>query len=33
MVAVTAVEPLSDYTLRLSFDDGGERVVDLADDL
>ncbi len=33
MVAVTAVEPLADYTLRLSFDDGTERVVDLADEL
>ena len=33
MVAVTAVEPLADYTLRLSFDDGSERVVDLADEL
>lgn len=33
MVAVTAVEPLVDYTLRLTFDDGSERVVDLADDL
>jgi hypothetical protein len=33
MVAVTAVEPVSDYTLRLTFDDGSERVVDLADDL
>ena len=33
MVAVTAVEPLADYTLRLTFDDGSERVVDLADEL
>jgi hypothetical protein len=33
MVAVTAVEPLANYTLRLSFDDGSERIVDLADDL
>lgn len=33
MVAVTAVEPLQDYTLRLTFDDGSERVVNLADDL
>lgn len=33
MVAVTAVEPLTDYTLRLTFDDGSERVVDLTDDL
>lgn len=33
MVAVTAVEPLADYTLRVTFDDGSERVVDLTDDL
>jgi hypothetical protein len=33
MVAVTAVEPLAEYTLRLAFDDGTERVVDLADEL
>ena len=33
MVAVTAVEPLPDYTLHLSFDDDSERVVDLADEL
>src|SRR5262249_31350678 len=33
MVAVTAVEPLSDYTLRLTFDDGTERPIDLAADL
>ena len=33
MVAVTAVEPLADYTLRLTFDDGSARVVDLADEL
>ncbi len=33
MVAVTAVEPLTDYTLRLTFDDGSERVVGLADEL
>lgn len=33
MVAVTAVEPLADYTLRLTFDDGRQRVVDLADEL
>jgi Protein of unknown function (DUF2442) len=33
MVAVTAVEPLAEYTLRLTFDDGTERVVDLADEL
>ena len=31
MVAVTDVEPLEDYTLRLRFDDGSERVVDLKD--
>jgi hypothetical protein len=31
VVAVTHVEPLEAYTLRLSFDDGTERVVDLAD--
>lgn len=33
MVAVTTVEPLADYTLRIVFDDGSERVVDLADEL
>ena len=34
MVAVTAVKPLTaDYTLRLTFDDGSERAVDLADEL
>ena len=33
MVAVTAVEYLKDYTLRLTFDDGSERVVALADKL
>jgi Protein of unknown function (DUF2442) len=33
VVAVTAVEPLVEYTLRLTFDDGTERVVDLADEL
>jgi len=33
MVAVTAVEPLAHSTLRLAFDDGSERVVDLADEL
>jgi Protein of unknown function (DUF2442) len=32
VVAVTAVEPLVDYTLRLTLDDGSERVVDLADE-
>jgi len=31
MVAVTQVEPLEAYRLRLRFDDGSERVVDLAD--
>jgi Protein of unknown function (DUF2442) len=31
MVAVTEVEPLDGYTLRLRFDDGSERVVDLGD--
>jgi Protein of unknown function (DUF2442) len=31
MVAVTHVEPLEGYTLRLCFDDGSERVVDLSD--
>jgi hypothetical protein len=33
MVAVTDVEPLEDYTVRLQFDDGSERVVDLSDAL
>jgi hypothetical protein len=33
MVAVAAVGPLADYTLRLTFDDGSDRVVDLADEL
>jgi len=33
MVAVTAVEPLADYTLRLTFDDGTEQVVDLTNEL
>jgi hypothetical protein len=31
MVTVTAVEPLEEYRLRLQFDDGSERVVDLGD--
>ncbi len=31
MVAVIAVEPLEDHALRLQFDDGSERVVDLSD--
>jgi hypothetical protein len=30
VVAVTTVEPLEAYALRLGFDDGSERVVDLA---
>lgn len=33
MVAVTNVEPLDGYRLRLWFDDGTEREVDLTDDL
>jgi hypothetical protein len=33
MVAVTAVEPLADYTLRVTFDDGSGREVDLTDEL
>jgi hypothetical protein len=33
MVAVTTVEPLENCTLRLQFDDGSERVVDLSDAL
>ena len=33
MVAVTNVEPLDGYRLRLWFDDGTERAVDLTDDL
>jgi hypothetical protein len=33
MVAVTQVEPLDGYKLRLGFDDGSERVVDLTDTL
>ena len=33
MIVVTAVEPLADYTLCLTFYDGSERVVDLADEL
>ena len=31
MVAITQVGPLDGYTLRLGFDDGSERVVDLTD--
>ena len=30
MVAVTYAEPIHDHTLRLRFDDGAERVVDLS---
>lgn len=30
---MTDVEPLEDYTVRLQFDDGSERVVDLSDAL
>jgi len=33
MVAVTNVEPLGEYRLRLWFDDGSQREVDLADEL
>jgi hypothetical protein len=33
MVAVTAVQPLDGYRLRLSFDDGTRREVDLSDQL
>lgn len=33
MVAVTHVKPLDGYKLRLGFDDGSERVVDLTDTL
>jgi Protein of unknown function (DUF2442) len=33
VVAVTAVEPLDGYRLRLWFDDDSERVVDLSDSL
>jgi hypothetical protein len=33
MVAVTTVQPLDGYSLRLGFDDGSERVVDLTDAL
>jgi uncharacterized protein DUF2442 len=33
MVAVTHVEPLTGFKLRLGFDDGSERVVDLSDTL
>ena len=33
MVAVTTVEPLDGYKLRLIFDDGSKRVVDLTADL
>jgi len=33
MVAVTQVEALEAYRLRVRFDDGSERMVDLADEL
>lgn len=33
MVNVTFVEPLADHRLRLSFDDGSVREVDLSDEL
>ncbi len=33
IVHVTGVEPLHDYVLRLEFDDGSERIVDLEEDL
>ena len=33
MVAVTTVEPLDGYKLRLIFNDGSQRVVDLTADL
>ncbi len=33
MVAVTQVEALEAYRLRVRFDDGSERTVDLADEL
>jgi hypothetical protein len=33
MIAVTHVKPLDGYKLRLGFDDGSERVVDLSDTL
>jgi Protein of unknown function (DUF2442) len=33
MVAVTTVEPLDGYKLRLIFDDGSKRIVELTDDL
>jgi hypothetical protein len=33
MVAVTQVEPLDGYRVRLQFDDGSERVVDLSGQL
>jgi Protein of unknown function (DUF2442) len=33
VVAVTAAETLDGYRLRLRFDDGSERVVDLSDSL
>ncbi|MBA3370085.1 MAG: DUF2442 domain-containing protein [Gemmatimonadetes bacterium] len=33
MVAVTEVQPLEGYRVRLQFDDGSERLVDLSDAL
>lgn len=33
MIRVTEVEPLDGFTLRLRFNDGSERVVDLAEEL
>ena len=33
MVRITQVEPLGAFRLRLGFDDGSEREVDLADEL
>ena len=33
MIRVTEVEPLGGFVLRLQFNDGSERVVDLEDDL
>ncbi len=33
MIRVTDVEPLDGFTLRLRFNDGAERVVDLTDEL
>jgi hypothetical protein len=33
MIRVTEVEPLDGFSLRLRFNDGAERVLDLADEL